>query len=82
MAKRSKGLDFEIKRLQRKIQLCELKYQWAIDDGRSIDAERILQKVQNIYGPRLGQLMAASRHQNMMTEKEKTDDAAIHSDNR
>jgi hypothetical protein len=44
MKKKDKGLMYELKFLTRRLQLYALKYEWALQDGRRIDADRILKK--------------------------------------
>lgn len=76
MSKRSRHPEFEYKRLQRMVKLMELKYQFAIDDGRTLDAERILRKAARI-AHRVGALKAWLNHAKKMEElkeKEKVKD--------
>jgi hypothetical protein len=63
-----------LKRLIRQVKLIELKYQFAHEDGRELDKERLLKKAMRL-GERIGQLQAIVAHQKKMdalAEKEKT----------
>ena len=45
--------------------LCEIKYQWAVEDGRTSDAEGILKKASR-YGERIQGLQAIITHNFLM----------------
>lgn len=44
MKKKAKGLLYEHKFLTRRLALMAVKYEFALQDGRRVDAERILKK--------------------------------------
>jgi hypothetical protein len=44
MKRKDKGILYELKLLTRKLQLAALRYEHALQDGRHLDAERILKK--------------------------------------
>lgn len=70
MSKRSRVPELELKRLIRQVKLIELKYQFAHEDGRELDKERLLKKAMRL-GERVGQLKALIAHTQMREAKDK-----------
>lgn len=65
MSKRSRTPELELKRLLRQVKLNELKYQFAVEDGRTSDQERIIKKTERL-AERIGKLRAGINHQYLM----------------
>lgn len=65
MSKRSRTPELELKRLLRQVKLNELKYQFAAEDGRTSDQERIIKKTERL-AERIGKLRAGINHQYLM----------------
>lgn len=69
MGKRSKVPELELKRLERQVSLLELKYQFALADGKKLEQERILAKAECL-GKRIGILKATIKHKQNLEQAE------------
>jgi len=70
MSKRSSAPVLELLRITRTLQLLELKYKFALEDGRVCDQEVFLKKAKRL-GERAGYLKAIITHQAKMERMRK-----------